>query len=117
MQVRELQNIEALHSFQLLAGEAGLSNHMKDVVLLEYESLKQKTVDYYQEDFIVTTLFHAKDDPALLLPTIERLIDLRAAGLAIKSVYSPCRRRCWPFAPGGNSRCICLTTCMLRMSS
>ncbi len=105
MQVRELQNIEALHSFQLLAGEAGLSNHMKDVVLLEYESLKQKTVDYYQEDFIVTTLFHAKDDPALLLPTVERLIDLRAAGLAIKSVYYPslpeevlalCARRQFP---------------------
>ncbi len=105
MQVRELQSIEALHSLRLLAGEEGLSNPMKDVVLLEYESLKQKAVDYYLEDFIVTTLFYAKDDPALLLPTVQRLIDLRAAGLAIKSVYysalpeevlTLCRERSFP---------------------
>lgn len=87
MQVRELESIEALHSFQLLSGEGGLSNPMKDVVLLEYESLKQKTPEYYQEDFIVSTLFYAKDDPTLLLPVVERLIDLGASGLAFKSVY------------------------------
>ncbi len=87
MQVRELRSIETLHSLQLLAGEGGLDNLMRDVVLLEYESLKQKTPNYYQEDFIVTTLFYAKDDTTLLLPTVERLIDLGAAGLAFKSVY------------------------------
>lgn len=87
MQVQELQSIEALHSFRLLSGDSGLSNLMKDVVLLEYESLKQKTPLYYQEDFIVTTLFYAKDNSDLLFPTVERLIDLGAAGLAFKSVY------------------------------
>lgn len=87
MQVRELRNIEALQSFRLLSGDGGLNNPMKDVVLLEYESLKQKTPNYYQEDFIVSTLFYAKNDPDLLLTTIERLIDLGAAGLAFKSVY------------------------------
>lgn len=87
MQVRELFSIEALSRFQLLAGHGGLDNKMKDVVLLEYESLSQQTPNYYDEDFIVTTLFYAKDDPELLLPVVERLIGLGAAGLAVKSVY------------------------------
>lgn len=87
MQVRELHSIETLHAFRLLAGDGGLNHPMKDVVLLEYESLKQETPDFYQEDFIVSTLLYAKDDPSLLLPTFQRLMDLGAAGLAFKSVY------------------------------
>lgn len=87
MQIRELLNIESLNTLQLLTGESGLERDMKDVVLLEYESLKQEQPDYYKDDFIIATLFFAKDAPDKFLSAVEQLIHLGAAGLAFKSVY------------------------------
>lgn len=87
MQIRELLNIESLSTLKLLTGENGLDRNMKDVVLLEYESLKQDQPDYYKDDFIIATLFFAKDDPKALYSAVEQLINLGAAGLAFKSVY------------------------------
>ena len=75
MQIRELHLIESLGSLQCLTGGIGLDRQMKDVVLLEYD------------DFIIATLYFAKDDPEKLLNAVERLIRLGAAGLAFKSVY------------------------------
>lgn len=88
MQVRELVSSGTFSDLRLLTGESGLDNHMKDVVLLEYESLKQdRQQDYYQGDFIISTLFFAKDHEDLLYDTVQRLIDLGASGLAFKSSY------------------------------
>ena len=87
MQIRELLSIESLNTLKLLTGEIGLNREMKDVVLLEYESLKQEQPDYYKDDFIIATLFFAKDAPDKFLAAVEQLIHLGAAGLAFKSVY------------------------------
>lgn len=88
MQVRELLTIEALQPITAQTGEVGLDRPMKDVVLLEYDSLQQQRPEgYYQDDFIVSTLYSAKDQPEALLPMVQQLIRLGAAGLAYKSVY------------------------------
>ena len=88
MQVRELLTIEALQPITAQTGENGLNRPMKDVVLLEYDSLQQRRPEgYYQDDFIVSTLYSAKDQPEALLPMVKQLIQLGAAGLAYKSVY------------------------------
>lgn len=42
MQVRELLTIEALQPITAQTGEVGLDRPMKDVVLLEYDSLQQQ---------------------------------------------------------------------------
>lgn len=89
MQVRELQLIDPLSSLLLVTGEAGLDRPMKDVVLLEYESLNSQVEDYYKDDFIVSTMYAAKDAPDRFLYTVRRLIEMGAAGLAVKSVYFP----------------------------
>ena len=55
MQVRELLTIEALQPITAQTGEVGLDRPMKDVVLLEYDSLQQQRPEgYYQDDFIVS---------------------------------------------------------------
>lgn len=87
MQVRELVSSGTFAALKLLTGDHGLDTHMKDVVLLEYESLKQEQPDYYQGDFIISTLYFAKDHEDLLYDTISRLISLGASGLAFKSSY------------------------------
>lgn len=88
MLVRELLNLDALQPISAVTGEEGLDNTMKDVVLLEYDSLQQpRPGDYYKDDFIISTLFSAKDNPDALYAMVEQLISLGAAGLAYKSVY------------------------------
>lgn len=88
MQIRELLNIEALQPISAQTGDCGLDRQMKDVVLLEYDSLQQpRPRDYYQDDFIISTMFFAKDRPEALASVIQQLITLGAAGLAYKSVY------------------------------
>lgn len=88
MLVRELLSLDALQPISSVTGEEGLDNAMKDVVLLEYDSLQQpRPKDYYLDDFIISTLFSAKDDPGALYAMVEQLISLGAVGLAYKSVY------------------------------
>ena len=88
MLVRELLNLDALQPISAVTGEEGLDNTMKDVVLLEYDSLQQpRPKDYYLDDFIISTLFSAKDNPDALYAMVEQLISLGAVGLAYKSVY------------------------------
>ncbi|HOO28819.1 MAG TPA: helix-turn-helix domain-containing protein, partial [Lachnospiraceae bacterium] len=55
--------------------------------ILEYESLSQSSQYYYDEDFIISTLVFAKDDPQIIYPSIKKLIELGAAGMAVKSAY------------------------------
>ena len=66
MQIRELISSGSFSDLRLLTGDHGLDTDMKDVVLLEYESLKQQQADYYNGDFIISTLYFAKDHPDLL---------------------------------------------------
>ncbi len=88
MLVRELLSLEALQPISAVTGEVGLDTTMKDVVLLEYDSLQQpRPKDYYRDDFIISTLFSAKDNPDALYLMVSQLIALGAAGLAYKSVY------------------------------
>lgn len=88
MQVRELVSSGTFSDLKLLTGDHGLDNHMKDVVLLEYDSLQQERQEnYYQGDFIISTLYFAKDHEDYLYSTVERLIALGASGLAFKSSY------------------------------
>lgn len=87
MLIRELLTLDTLSSFQLISGENGTDRTMKDVVLLEYENLSHESPDHYREDFIVTTLQDAKNDPQALYAIVDRLIHLGAAGLAYKSTY------------------------------
>lgn len=87
MQVRELVSSGSFTELRLLTGEHGLENNMKDVVLLEYDSLMQQRQDYYNGDFIISTLYFAKDHPDKFYSTVERLIRMGASGLAFKSSY------------------------------
>lgn len=87
MQIRELISSGSFSDLRLLTGDHGLDTDMKDVVLLEYESLNKQQVDYYNGDFIISTLYFAKDHPDLLFETVSRLIKLGASGLAFKSSY------------------------------
>ena len=116
MLVRELLNLDALQPISAVSGEEGLDNTMKDVVLLEYDSLQQpRPHDYYLDDFIISTLFSAKDNPDALYAMVAQLISLGAVGLAYKSVYFktiPPRSSPWPRPI--ISRSSSLTGCILK---
>ena len=88
MLVRELLTLEALQPISTVTGETGLDAALKDVVLLEYDSLQQpRPKDYYRDDFIISTLISAKHNPDALYLKVSQLIARGAAGLAYKSVY------------------------------
>ena len=83
MLIRELLNIESLQPIVAQTGEAGLEKPLKDVVLLEYDSLQQpRPKDYYLGDFIISTLYFVKDDPEALYRVVGQLIELGAAVLS-----------------------------------
>lgn len=87
MRVRDLCQIKNLDHFRLIAGEKGLDNTVENVVIFEYESIGHAPENYYKNDFMVSTLIFAKENPELILSTIQKLAQLGISGMAIKSVY------------------------------
>ena len=81
------KNPEESMKYIASCGIEAVDYDMKDVVLLEYESLKQEQEDYYQGDFIISTLYFAKDHPDAFYSTVDRLISMGASGLAFKTSY------------------------------
>lgn len=87
MEVQDLLSVRKLQGLRVVAGSAGLHNEMQDVVILEYENLKQQAAGYYSGDFLITSLVFAKDEPSRIAPVIRQLVAAGAAGLAVKTVY------------------------------
>lgn len=87
MTINDLSMLDPMLHFRMAAGFDGLFRKVTNVGILEHESVNGQCEDFSYGDFILTTLFFAKDDPSLIFDTVRKLVNRDVAGLAIKTVY------------------------------
>lgn len=85
--VTELLDMTLFDDFQLIAGESGLTNQVGNIVILEYESYNKNYEVFSKGDFVLTSLFFAKDDPNLIEEAIRQLMRRQISAIAIKTVF------------------------------
>ncbi len=88
MTINELSILEPMLQFRLVAGFEGLHRRVTSASLLEGgEDLAGLLQGVQAGDLVVSTLFFARDNPALVGETLRLLVEKDAAGLAVKTVY------------------------------
>lgn len=85
--INELLKLKLFDDFKLIAGEKGIKNKMTNVVILEYESIKNTYEVFSEGDFVLSSLFFAKDDTSLIEDAMIKLMRRKVSGIAIKTVF------------------------------
>ncbi len=87
IQLTELLHLNIFNSFHLIAGEEGLERTISNVVILEYESIENNYNDFNKGDFVLTSLFFAKDNEDYIYEAFSHLMERDISGIAVKTVY------------------------------
>lgn len=87
IQIQELLQLTLFDDFKLVSGKEGLNREMESIVILEYESFRNTYEVFDEKDFVLSSLFFAKDDPALIEEALMNLMKREVAGIAIKTVF------------------------------
>ena len=87
MQLKELLSLPVFSDFQLIAGNTGLNREVRNVDILEYEWFKQNFSVFSEADFVLTSLFFAKDEPELIYQSFLKLLERKISAIAIKTVF------------------------------
>lgn len=85
--INALTQFDFYRNFSLVAGEKGMINPISNVVILEYESSLHDYSGFSEGNFVLTSLFFAKDDESLILEAFEQLISRGVSGIAVKNAY------------------------------
>ncbi|MCO7126444.1 PucR family transcriptional regulator [Sporolactobacillus shoreicorticis] len=85
--VASLQQFEFFSNFTLYAGAKGIHRMISNVVILDHEGFDGNYTDFHEGDFVITNLLYAKDNPERILPSFSKLISIKVAAIAIKSIY------------------------------
>lgn len=85
--INELLDSTLFQNFKIIAGSSGLNNSMTNIVILEYESFTDSYEVFSPGDFVLSSLFFAKDNPHLIEEALLNLIKRDVAGIAIKTVF------------------------------
>ena len=90
--ILEAMKLPTLKDFKLVAGYRGLDREIESVSILDYEyerslSGKQIVTFFRRQDFVLSSLIYAKDDPSLILESVKGLISDGVSGLAVKNIY------------------------------
>ncbi len=85
--VFEALQLEPFQEFELQAGKDGLQNEISNVTILDYETDSRDYSAFRQGDFILSSLYFAKDDESLILEAFRALIKRGISGFGIKTVY------------------------------
>lgn len=96
LNVKDIMDLPSGQKMRLVAGRKGLERAVVSVEIADYEfapdvrfapsaefDLEQ---DMEADSFIITSFLFAKDDPALILPAVERMERMGMAGLAFKQI-------------------------------
>lgn len=87
IRVREVLSLEPFREFTLQAGEAGLDREITNVTMLDYETDARDYSDFRAGDFILSSLYFAKNDESLILEAFRALAVKGISGFAVKTVY------------------------------
>ena len=69
LQINEVMNLTIFRNFRLIAGKNGLNREINNVEFLEYEWFNDGFEVFNKGDFIITSLFFAKDYNGPLVKT------------------------------------------------
>ncbi|MCD8010633.1 MAG: PucR family transcriptional regulator ligand-binding domain-containing protein, partial [Lachnospiraceae bacterium] len=83
--VEELRELPIFQSFQLIAGERGLTREVVSATVLEYENVIDGFQIIQRGTFILTSLFFARDDTRLILHSFKALEERGVSGIAVKT--------------------------------
>lgn len=87
IQLSELLHLNIFDKFNLIAGEEGLTKTISNVVILEYESIENNYNDFNKGDFVLTSLFFAKDNTDYIYDAFQHLMERDVSGIGVKTVY------------------------------
>lgn len=87
LKIDDILKLSLFSNFKLIAGENGLQNEINNIVILEYESISKQYDVFSTGDFVLTSLFFAKDDISLLDDAFNNLFKIKVSGIAIKSIF------------------------------
>ena len=87
LDVASLSHFDFFNNFTLYAGKGGLYKTLSNVVVLDHEGYEEDFSDFSEGDFVLTSLFYAKDNPDLVFNSFQKLIDIGVCAVAIKSLY------------------------------
>ncbi len=85
--VKDALQLERFQRFSLLAGQKGLHRKIEKISLLDYEVLNRIEGQFLKNEFALSSLLGAKDNPALILESVKYLVQSGVSGLAIKNIY------------------------------
>ena len=90
--ILEAMKLPTLKDFKLVAGYRGLDREIQRASILDYEyerSLSNKPINtiFGREDFVLSSLIYAKDDPSLILESVKGLVSDGVSALAVKNIY------------------------------
>ena len=106
VRIREILALDPLAGFELLAGAGGLDNVLTNVTILDYETDSMDFSAFQKGDFILTSLFFAKDAPQLIVDAFRELLRRGIAGIAVKTVFYK-TLPCGYAAACGRNECAC----------
>ena len=86
IQVSQLAEFDFYKNFRLAAGKKGLGRRISNVIIMEYESVIGDYSGFNEGDFVMTSLFFAKQDESLVKDAMMHLLNLGVSGIAIKTV-------------------------------
>ncbi|GKU83350.1 PucR family transcriptional regulator [Niallia sp. NCCP-28] len=82
MKLNDLLKKPLFQNFHLIAGEAGLDKQIKNITMMDAPDI----VHYLHEnDFLVTTAYHLKDDPASITELVQTMHKQKCTALGIKT--------------------------------
>lgn len=87
--VAQLLNNPILNKMELVDKDANLNNIVTNVGIVDYEfdEQREEAVVYYEGDFLISSMYAAKNDEKLFLKIVKTLIGFGVSGLAIKNIY------------------------------
>lgn len=85
--VSSLLSNPLLQNFRIAAGRNGLNNTISSTGYFEYEQDNDIAKTFTHGEFVITTLFAAKDDVSISEKALKLLINNRVSAIAIKDVY------------------------------
>lgn len=85
--INEALKLESFKDFKIIAGKKGLSNNIKKVGILDHETIDILKESFEEDEFIISTLLIIKDNIKECYGFVEKLIEAKTSGLAIKNIY------------------------------
>jgi len=87
LRIYEALALDAFREFRLVAGEEGLKNEITNVTMLDYETEFSDYSTFHKGDFILSSLYFAKDNPSRIVDAFKGLASIGISGFAIKTIY------------------------------